>query len=194
MPIDTSLATDEALVAKKAAKAEYDRQYREKNAEKVKAQKKVWGQSEKKKDYDKKWAADNRARSNAIKKAWVARNPEKVAAYFEAIKGRKSDYMRIYYKKNTAALKAKTIEWRNANPSHANALAGKRRKAVATATPSWANKDKMNELYKTARSERKEVDHVIPLQGKLVCGLHVETNMAVVTMTENRRKGARHAH
>jgi len=193
MPVDAQLATDDALAAKKVAKAEYDRQYRAKNAEKIKAQKKAWGQSEKKKEYDKKWASENRARSNAIKKAWAARNPEKVAAYFEANKERKLDHMRDYYKKNADALKAKTIEWRNANPSHANALSGKRRRAVAVATPSWANKDKMNEIYKAARSEGKEVDHVIPLQGKLVCGLHVETNMVVVTMTENRRKGARHA-
>ena len=42
MPVDAQLATDDALAAKKAAKAEYDRQYRAKNAEKIKAQKKAW--------------------------------------------------------------------------------------------------------------------------------------------------------
>lgn len=35
---------------------------------------------------------------------------------------------------------------------------------------------------------RHEVDHIIPLQGRTVSGLHVETNMQVITRAENRAK------
>ncbi len=42
------------------------------------------------------------------------------------------------------------------------------------------------------RSEsRSKSDHVIPLQGRNVCGLHVHTNLRAVTGDENIRKGNR---
>lgn len=36
---------------------------------------------------------------------------------------------------------------------------------------------------------RHEVDHIVPLKGKTVRGLHVETNLRVIPHTENRQKG-----
>jgi 5-methylcytosine-specific restriction endonuclease McrA len=37
------------------------------------------------------------------------------------------------------------------------------------------------------------VDHIIPLKGKLVSGLHVWNNFAVIPKVENLRKGAKHS-
>lgn len=55
------------------------------------------------------------------------------------------------------------------------------------ATPSWANLDKIKEIYANC-PVGYQVDHIIPLQGKLVSGLHIETNLQYLTKEENNRK------
>lgn len=54
--------------------------------------------------------------------------------------------------------------------------------------PPWANVNIIKSVYKKARTLGLEVDHIIPLQGKLVSGLHVENNLQLLTRTENRIK------
>jgi hypothetical protein len=63
----------------------------------------------------------------------------------------------------------------------------KRRADKLKATPSWANLEIIKSIYKNA--EGMHVDHIIPLQGKLVCGLHVENNLQYLTPEENIAKG-----
>lgn len=94
-------------------------------------------------------------------------------------------------------------EWGKQNPdkvrkyntgAHKNYLTAKRRAMLKNATPIWADMDKIRKLYVEAKEienltgNKHEVDHIIPLQGKLVCGLHVEYNMQVIPAEENRRK------
>ena len=65
------------------------------------------------------------------------------------------------------------------------------------ATPKWVDwekiralelqRDRLNEV--AADGELFHLDHVIPLQGAVVCGLHVHTNLQVIPMTENLKKG-----
>jgi hypothetical protein len=55
------------------------------------------------------------------------------------------------------------------------------------ATPSWANLDKIKEIYYKC-PVGYQVDHIIPLQGKLVSGLHIETNLQYLTCEDNNRK------
>lgn len=56
------------------------------------------------------------------------------------------------------------------------------------ATPPWADLDAMKAIYDKAKAARKVVDHIIPLSGKLVCGLHVETNLQLLTPRANSKK------
>lgn len=74
--------------------------------------------------------------------------------------------------------------------------AEQRKMALQCATPSWADHDAMELLYIEARGLtattgiKHEVDHIIPLQGKKVCGLHVPWNLRVITKAANARKHA----
>lgn len=58
----------------------------------------------------------------------------------------------------------------------------------------WANPDAIRQIYLEARRISQDtgvphqVDHIIPLQGRLVSGLHVETNLRIITAAENLRK------
>lgn len=55
------------------------------------------------------------------------------------------------------------------------------------ATPTWANLEKINEIYSKCPSGF-HVDHIIPLKNPSVCGLHVEANLQYLTAQENMSK------
>lgn len=61
-------------------------------------------------------------------------------------------------------------------------------------TPKWADPGAISAFYAAAKriSEvtgvKHHVDHVIPLQGKLVSGLHVPENLRIIPAIENRKK------
>lgn len=63
------------------------------------------------------------------------------------------------------------------------------------ATPPWAVKNQIRKLYKEARrltavtGTPHTVDHIVPLKGERVCGLHVHYNLEVTTQKENLKKG-----
>jgi 5-methylcytosine-specific restriction endonuclease McrA len=83
------------------------------------------------------------------------------------------------------------------NPDMYRELVSVRRRRFRDATPKWLSPEQRMEIrlkYRLAielsRSTgvRHAVDHVIPLQGEEVCGLHVPWNMEVITQEENLKK------
>jgi hypothetical protein len=74
----------------------------------------------------------------------------------------------------------------------------KRRASKLKATPSWLTEDhlkEIKEIYKDAQEirwlneEPLHVDHIVPLQGKNVSGLHVPWNLQILTASVNLKKG-----
>lgn len=80
---------------------------------------------------------------------------------------------------------------RTARRKEANAMKLARRLKRAVA---WADRKAVAAIYAEAARLTKqtgklhEVDHVIPMQGRTVSGLHVETNLRAIPAIENRRK------
>lgn len=50
-------------------------------------------------------------------------------------------------------------------------------------------KDEILKIYEEARSSGLSVDHIVPLRGKLVCGLHVPWNLQIMPLLDNIKKG-----
>lgn len=87
--------------------------------------------------------------------------------------------------------------WKKKNPHVGAALLAKRRAAKMQRTPHWLSEDDkwmMKEAYELAALRKKmfgfawHVDHIIPLQGKKVSGLHVPQNLQVIPWVDNLAK------
>lgn len=79
---------------------------------------------------------------------------------------------------------------------HGGTLGGKRRRQREKRnTPPWADREAIRAMYREAKrlskltGEMYVVDHIVPLDGKLVCGLHWHLNMRVIHWKENAKKG-----
>jgi 5-methylcytosine-specific restriction endonuclease McrA len=102
-----------------------------------------------------------------------------------------------YREKNKEKLKDLGRKWAEKNPHKVSFASSKRRSAKLNRTPSWLTKDDLKqiaEIYKEANRLTKEtnishhVDHIVPLQGRNVSGLHVPANLQILTATDNIRK------
>lgn len=128
---------------------------------------------------------------------WAARKPE-MTAQRKAWGDANKDHLKVYMR-----------EWRAKNKDRANELAKKtrdknlhirmannamRRAVAKQATPVWADMGLIADAYRFARcltdstGMKWEVDHIVPLRSKTVCGLHSHTNIRVITKNENLAK------
>lgn len=133
--------------------------------------------------------------------AWRAKNPEKVQQHnrtqYEKFSDKIAEGSRQYRAANREMVNAKKRQYAKENRHIFNKIQAKRKAAELQRTPAWLTEDDfwlIEEAYELAAKRTNlfkfawHVDHVIPLQGKLVSGLHVPTNMQVIPWDENRRK------
>jgi hypothetical protein len=145
--------------------------------------------------------AKHRDKRLAKSKAWQQSHPEQCiawsTAWAEANPERKRAINKAWRIANAPKVRADLVAWRAANPEHVRAKGlfyrNQRRAAQLQRTPAWADFKKIEEVYQDAREFREagievDVDHVIPLQGDLVSGLHVHQNLRVCLSSVNRAK------
>ena len=141
--------------------------------------------------------AANKEKRNAENKAWRLANAEQVTARRRA--ARKADLpkaaaqMAAYRAKNPDKIKAIQERSYRKNPELYVRHARKRQSKIVQQFPRWADAQAMQKIYDEAQTLRDagidvEVDHVIPLQGELVSGLHCEFNLQILTKIANRSK------
>lgn len=137
------------------------------------------------------YRAKNPGKAAKDAKAWREKNP--LAASISSAQ---------HYAKNRESEKARTSRYRQDNLEAYRKLERRNNKAKVAknarrraqklkATPSWLTKEQhqqMVELYKLC-PPGMEVDHVIPLMGRNVCGLHVPSNLQYLTPAQNKSKG-----
>lgn len=121
--------------------------------------------------HSKVWRQSNPDRSKELSKSWRDENPERHKSTKQA--------------------------WDQNNASKKTAISARRRASKLNATPSWLTAKHFTEIqsFYTLAKEREErtgdkyhVDHICPLQGENVCGLHVPWNLQVIPASENLAK------
>lgn len=175
----------------KALKKAKDAQYYVAHKNQIRARVKAYAEANKEKvaAAHKVRALRDREAWYAAAKIWLAKHPEK-----------QKQYGARYYAKYPEKAKAAGIAWRRANSAKNCAITARRYAAKLKRTPKWVGPEEkwlIQEAYALAALRTKmlgfswHVDHVIPLQGKLVSGLHVPLNLRVIPGVDNIKKGNR---
>lgn len=152
--------------------------------------------------------------------AWVKRNPEKRRAAEKRMHEKRPEHYKAkekakYLARNeevrevhrVAALQWKRANaekvvsymavWRKANKHLVTADSARRSAQLRNAYPSWADHDAILTIYEECRRLTEQtgikyhVDHIVPLRGKTVCGLHVHYNLQILEGRKNCAKGNR---
>lgn len=103
-----------------------------------------------------------------------------------------------WYAMNTTRAIASAGQYQKNNRHKDRAWQGKRRATKYQATPVWADLQAIIDVYKEAAEMTQRtgivhhVDHIVPLQSNLVCGLHVPANLQVLEGSINNSKGNRY--
>lgn len=138
----------------------------------------------------KEWYERNKELAKERSRQWALDNPEKRAEAIVKWREENRD------KHNLA-----NRNWNSRNQDKKTAYEAKRRSAKLQRTPGWLTPcelERIQALYSIAAMFTREsgiehhVDHIVPLQGESVSGLHVYNNLRILPATENLKKSNKH--
>lgn len=132
------------------------------------------------------WNKENSARYKAKLSKWREENSDYLLAYRKKRREEHPELHSMFYDR-----------WRRNNLAHRAFQQSSRHAAQLQATPSWLSAIELaqiEEFYEVAAcvtmqtGEKHNVDHIIPLRGEAVRGLHVPWNLQVISASENFSK------
>ena len=145
----------------------------------------------------KSYYEENKDRIKARAKEYYLKNKKARLAYIKKYAKENEvsikEYKKQYRKENKAIIKAWFINNREIKNSHT----AKRRAQHLLASPNWLTKQHLDEILVFFQEAKRlsdankiiyHVDHIIPLQGEEVCGLHVPWNLQVLEAIHNIKK------
>lgn len=144
------------------------------------------------------YVQNNKTAISLKKKKTYKDNKEEILKERKLYRNNHKEERYIYNQKNKESISSYNKYYRITNRSKINALRAKRVAQHLNATPPWLSQEQLIEIetfYQMAQdltnktNTPHEVDHIIPLQGKSVCGLHVPWNLQILTQSKNRKKG-----
>jgi 5-methylcytosine-specific restriction endonuclease McrA len=94
-----------------------------------------------------------------------------------------------YRKRHQERVKQHDKKYRDANALLVQVRKKLRARRVRLATPPWVDMNAVKAIYIEAARTGMAVDHIIPLNSPIVCGLHVENNLQLLTKRQNSSKG-----
>ncbi len=152
-------------------------------------------------EYTKSWRASNKDRALNVTREYRQRKAEHIKAsakqWRERNKERERERDLRRRRSNPEGHRRRVKAWADGNREKLNSVYAQRRARSKSATPPWLTQVERGRIllkYKEAKvmslltGIRHEVDHVIPLNGKSVSGLHVPWNLRVIPARENKRK------
>ncbi len=175
----------------KTCVAKYAKTHREANPEKVKVRNAKW--REENPEYMTKWREENPEKVKATATARLRENPEREKSRQAKWREENPEYFQNYQNTHKEEIALRTKKWGKENPGKRNAATAKRRAARLQATPKSLTDEQLAQMVSTFESCPKgsHVDHEIPFQNELVCGLHVPWNLQILTAAANMKKGNR---
>lgn len=146
----------------------------------------------------KKWQDTNINKHLSYRKNYYKNNKENVIniskEYYNKNKIIISYKNTIKYQNNKEQIKFKNYKWRTLNPAKMAAYTAKYNATKLQATPKWLTEFHIKQIeciyqlkytLQKLTNTRYHVDHIIPLQGKTVSGLHVPWNLQILTAKDN---------
>jgi preprotein translocase subunit SecA len=130
---------------------------------------------------------DNKDKIKHLNRLYYLNNIDKAKEYYLNNKENIKQSNRLYKLNNKDKSKEYQKEYNLNNRNLLNAREAKRRAIKLNATPRFADLKKIKEIYRNC-PKGFHVDHIVPLQGKNVCGLHVEWNLQYLTPYDNKSK------